>query len=277
MKRPLTCVNLNKAIVRLAGAGDPVRLSRALANVVVGQMLPDGVVKGGSSLLFRYGTGSTRYTRDVDTARATDPEEYRTQLARALASGWNGFTGRLVDVPRRLPKNVPGEYVMVPYDVKLDYRGRPWQTVRVEVGHNEIGDADEFEKFLPDELGDAFEWLGFPRPEPVRVMKLAFQIAQKLHAVSAPGSERAHDLVDLQLMVARSAPDLSDIRAKCRRLFAYRKRQAWPPTIVAGPEWGSAYEAALETMQDKSGILPAIDEAVAWANDLIARIAAAQP
>ena len=277
MKRPLTCVNLNKAIVRLAGAGDPVRLSRALANVVVGQMLPDGVVKGGSSLLFRYGTGSTRYTRDVDTARATDPEEYRTQLARALASGWNGFTGRLVDVPRRLPKNVPGEYVMVPYDVKLDYRGRPWQTVRVEVGHNEIGDADEFEELLPDELGDAFEWLGFPRPKPVRVMKLAFQVAQKLHAVSAPGSERAHDLVDLQLMVARSSLDLADIRAKCRRLFAYRKRQVWPPTIVAGPEWGSAYEAALETMQDKSGILPAIDEAVAWANDLIARIAAAQP
>ena len=35
MKRPLTCVNLNKAIYRLAGAGDSVRLSRALADVVV--------------------------------------------------------------------------------------------------------------------------------------------------------------------------------------------------------------------------------------------------
>ena len=58
MKRPLTCVNLNKAIYRLAGAGDSVRLSRALADVVVAQMLPDGVVKGGSSLLFRYGPGA---------------------------------------------------------------------------------------------------------------------------------------------------------------------------------------------------------------------------
>ena len=109
MKRPLTCVNLNKAIYRLAGAGDSVRLSRALADVVVAQMLPDGVVKGGSSLLFRYGPAATRYTRDVDTARATDPDEYRTRLARALAAGWNGFAGRLVAVPRRVPKNVPAE------------------------------------------------------------------------------------------------------------------------------------------------------------------------
>lgn len=275
MKRPLTCVNLNKAIYRLAGAGDSVRLSRVLADVVVAQMLPDGVVKGGSSLLFRYGPAATRYTRDVDTARATDPDEYRTRLARALAAGWNGFAGRLVAVPRRVPKNVPAEYAMVPYDVKLDYRGRPWQTVRVEVGHDEIGDADEFEEFLPAELGDAFEWLGFPRPAPVRVMKIAHQVAQKLHAVSAPRSERAHDLIDLQLMVARSAPDLADVRAKCLRLFAYRKRQPWPPTVAAGPDWGSVYEAALDTMQDKTGVLPTVDEAVAWANDLIVKIDAA--
>ncbi len=135
--------------------------------------------EGGSSLLFRYGPAATRYTRDVDTARASDPDEYRTRLARALAAGWNGFAGRLVAVPRRVPKNVPAEYAMVPYDIKLDYHGRPWQTVRVEVGHDEIGDADEFEEFLPAELGDAFEWLGFPRPAPVRVMKLGHQVANR--------------------------------------------------------------------------------------------------
>ena len=54
MKRPLTCVNLIKAIGTLSAGQDPVRLSRAMANVIVAQMLPDGVVKGGSSLLFRY-------------------------------------------------------------------------------------------------------------------------------------------------------------------------------------------------------------------------------
>lgn len=43
-----------------------------MANVIIGQILPDGVVKGGSSLMFRYGENCTRYTRDIDTARVAD-------------------------------------------------------------------------------------------------------------------------------------------------------------------------------------------------------------
>ena len=55
MKRPNTVVNLIKAINRICEGKDSVRASRAMANVVVGQILPDGVIKGGSSLMFRYG------------------------------------------------------------------------------------------------------------------------------------------------------------------------------------------------------------------------------
>ena len=76
MKRPLTCVNLIKAIGTLSAGQDPVRLSRAMANVIVAQMLPDGVVKGGSSLLFRYGRYGSRYTRDIDTARVMELNSY---------------------------------------------------------------------------------------------------------------------------------------------------------------------------------------------------------
>ena len=56
MKRPNTCTNLIRAIKVVAADADAVRLSRQLANVIVGQMLPDGVIKGGSSLMFRYGS-----------------------------------------------------------------------------------------------------------------------------------------------------------------------------------------------------------------------------
>lgn len=76
MKRPLTCVNLIKAIGVISAGQDPVRLSRAMANVIVAQMLPDGVVKGGSSLLFRYGRYGSRYTRDIDTARVMELNLY---------------------------------------------------------------------------------------------------------------------------------------------------------------------------------------------------------
>ena len=272
MKRPNTCTNLIRAINAVAAGTDAVRLSRQLANVIVGQMLPDGVIKGGSSLMFRYGSRLTRYTRDVDTARAMEHGEYVDRLQRALAAGWNGFTADLVEVEPAKPKDVPGVYVMRPYDAKLKYMGRPWQTIRIEIGHNEIGDADEYEEILPEELADAFEQMQFPRPQPLRVMKLSYQIAQKLHALSEEGSDRAHDLIDLMLIGSQSQLDLADIKSKCIRLFDYRRKQAWPPEIKKGDEWDAKYEAALGTVRDNSDICHTVDEAVVWVNKFVAQI-----
>ena len=272
MKRPNTCTNLIRAINAVAVGTDAVRLSRQLANVIVGQMLPDGVIKGGSSLMFRYGSRLTRYTRDVDTARAMEHGEYVDRLQRALAAGWNGFTADLVEVEPAKPKDVPGVYVMRPYDAKLKYMGRPWQTIRIEIGHNEIGDADEYEEFLPEELAAAFEEMQFPRPQPLRVMKLSYQIAQKLHALSEEGSDRAHDLIDLMLIGSQSQLDLADIKSKCIRLFDYRRKQAWPPEIRKGDEWDAKYEAALGTVRDNSDICHTVDEAVVWVNKFVAQI-----
>ena len=278
MKRPNSCVNLKKAIERLPAAGqDAVRLGRALANVVLGQMLPDGVVKGGSALLFRYGGGVTRYTRDVDTARAAGEDRYLADLEKRLEAGWCGFTGRIVPGEPAAPRGVPPAYVMKPFDVKLSYHGKPWMTVHVEVGHNEIGDADAAEEELAPDLANAFETMGFPRPAGIPVMRLPYQIAQKLHAVSSPGSIRAHDLVDLQLVLSRSQVDLAETAAVCHRLFSYRRRQAWPPRIAKGDGWDALYERALGDLGTRDGILSTADEAVAWVNDLIARIAATPP
>ena len=54
----------------------------------------------------------------------------------------------------------------------------------------------------------------------------------------------------------------------CRRLFAYRRRQPWPPQIIKGEFWSSLYDE----QRGKLSVLPTIDEAIAWANDLIAKI-----
>ena len=55
--------NLDMAIQRAYGAGIALAESRKLmANVVVGQFLPEGVVKGGSSIRLRYGKAATRFT-----------------------------------------------------------------------------------------------------------------------------------------------------------------------------------------------------------------------
>lgn len=272
MNRPNSCINLIKSINRMAGPGrDALRLSRALANVVVAQMLPDGVVKGGSSLMFRYGGNATRYTRDMDTARVMSLDAYLDKLEAALGVGWNGFTGRLQRIEPPQPAGVPQGYVMVPYDIKLAYNDRSWQTVRIEIGHNEIGDADEAEMEDVADLASMMEQLGFPRPNPVPVMKLPYQIAQKLHAVTTEGTDRPHDLVDLQLICGHSKVDFAASKEICVRLFDYRRCQPWPPTVTKGDGWDSLYADAGRGLD----VLPTCDEAVVWANQLIERISKA--
>ncbi|MEG2983042.1 MAG: hypothetical protein RR794_05265, partial [Raoultibacter sp.] len=98
------------------------------------------------------------------------------------------------------------------------------------------------------------------------------QIAQKLHGSSENGSARAHDLIDLQLIVSNEKIDFKKTKDTCVRLFAYRKLQAWPPAIEGNQNWVEIYDA------QKAGlhVLDSVDDAVAWANDLIRKIDASR-
>lgn len=100
-------------------------------------------------------------------------------------------------------------------------------------------------------------------------MRADHQVAQKLHALSSPGSERAKDLVDLQLLDKGEDLDLPQLAETCARLFDYRRQQSWPPTIQVGEQWDTLY---IEAVED-TAVLPTAEEAVAWANKLVQRIA----
>lgn len=269
-KAPNSRVNLDKAIQRFAG--DVAReneLRNLMANAVVAQLIGEGVVKGGTGLKFRYGEDMSRATLDLDTAWRTGLDEFLRDLKSRLASGWCGFTGEVVVSRPASPRGVPFEYVMQPCDVKLSYLGRPWYTVQLEVGHNEIGDADVCDMVeVPGVLAELFEFLVIPRPSPIPAMKLECQIAQKLHGASAPNSKRAHDLIDLQLIMANGDIDMALASELCRKLFKYRRGQEWPPEIVKGETWETTYDGQRRNLP----VLPAVDEAVAWANELIAKI-----
>ena len=268
-KRPNSCTNLNKAILRIADSeAQFVDIRATMANVIVAQMLPGCVVKGGSQLRLRFGPLASRVTMDLDAARNIDLDSFVTLFRTALADGWCDFTGDLIVRHQASPKGIPFEYVMQPFDVKLRYKGRPWCTILVEVGHNEIGDAEEADVVpLPAEINNVFVGLGFPEPSPVPLMPLKFQVAQKLHGLSAMGSDRVRDVIDLQLIM-RTEVGIAEIRPVCEQLFRYRRCQTWPPVVVKGKGWDMLYDS----LRGKLPVLQTADEAIAWVNDLIATI-----
>lgn len=268
---PTSVRSLEQRIRNLEGDdGLALRRRIGMALVVVGQMLPEGAIKGGSAMALRYGRG-TRFTQDLDAARVQPLARFRSEFEDSLSAGWAGFTARLVEKAAPRPPAVPAAYVMQPFEVKLDYRGRPWCSVKFELGHNEIGDADEPEYQLAADLVELFTEVGLEAPKPVPVMRTDHQVAQKLHAVSGEGSERARDLVDLQLLDNGDPLDFRQARATCVRLFDYRRQQAWPPTIIAGPQWDTLYAEAAERLD----VLPTIDDAIRWVADFVRRIDAA--
>ncbi|WP_460832358.1 nucleotidyl transferase AbiEii/AbiGii toxin family protein [Nocardioides hungaricus] len=242
-----------------------------LANVIVGQMLPESAVKGGTAMKVRLGHDGSRFTPDLDTARKSTVKDFLAELEANLEKGWNGFQGKVVPRPAPKPAGVPTDYVMTPYEVKLTYHGKGWHTVTLELGHDEIGDADDPEYALAEDIIAWFVALGLPAPKPIAVMRADHQIAQKLHACSGPGSERAHDLVDLQLIMSAAAPDLVQVRETSVRLFTYRQGHPWPPTVAEGEEWASIYAEAADGLD----VLSDVDAAVIWVNDLVAAIDAA--
>lgn len=99
-------------------------------------------------------------------------------------------------------------------------------------------------------------------------MKLEYQVAQKLHGATVPGSRRAHDLVDLQLIMSNGDVDLALVHDLCRKLFKYRKVHEWPSKVVKGESWADIYSAQSRGID----VLPNVDEAIDWTNELIERI-----
>ena len=269
---PLSRRLLDMAIERLSSRfGEAQRIRRAVANTIVAQLMPDCVIKGGSSLKFRYGDIATRVTKDLDAAQGADIDVFIAGLDEALHAGWHGFTGHVVKREPASPDGVPPAYVMRPFDVKLEYNRKPWVTVRLEMGANEVGDTLEADHALAPDIAEMFAALGLPHPKPVPLMKLHHQVAQKLHGLTDPTQNRPHDLVDLQLIFSQNEPDLALVRNTCERLFAHRRRQSWPARVSAGDSWETGYEAAKYDLPVK----PTVAEAIDWANDLIGRIARA--
>jgi hypothetical protein len=249
------------------------RVQRYVGVAVTGEILgaltdgagPRFLVKGGSALELRLGLARSRTSKDLDGVFRGDFDDFFTAAQVALRSGWAGFTGRATE-PEEI--FVPGMPVRPQrFAVKLEYHGRPFVTIPVEVAPDEAGLAAEHDPVEPAEF-DGLTALGLPRPDPVPCITIRWQIAQKIHACTDPldgatPNDRARDLPDILILAALITDDrLPSVREACQAVFAARDGHRWPPVLVIQPHWPALYRAAVVGIEDLPGTVEEAAEAV---------------
>lgn len=225
---------------------------------------PAIVLKGGAALDARYGDRA-RFSTDVDfSIRAVVAPSGRNEMERRLGIGWEGFEFDL-----RGSEQIASHQAWR-YDLRVQYLGKPYKQVRLEIG--EVAGDDMIVEMIdaPIDLR-AFGLASAPHLVPA--LDLHEQVAQKLHACTtrfeSSENERVRDLPDLHLITSE-AFDLRHQRVVCERVFVARARQAWPPQLEPEPRWPQLYAEMLEAhpqIEPKS-----LNEAVAYVRRLITAI-----
>lgn len=294
---PLNVTQLNARLAQVATElGIPVARARVmLCTLIVSQMLPNAVaVKGGMGVKLRFGERGTRATSDLDVSTRVRGEEFEQAFRARLVEGWGtvpaskGEQRRNPDAPERVAFTAtvraaklhnPGldrpEYVMHPYRVSIAFLGAAWGALDVEVSDPEIEPYAYARKEIDGELVQFGACFGFGHLQPVELVDLEYQIAQKIHAATDPDYVRPHDLVDLQLLW-NVGPDISSLHSLCMRTFDWRRQQIWPPLPLRPMGgWELAYaDARAETeVGGTTPVLPDITAARDWLAQIIKLIA----
>ncbi len=239
------------------------RVRVTISQMVVAQLLPAALVKGGSAMKFRLGMTFTRDSKDLDAVVRANQDSFAAQLEVNLRLGWGPFVGTVKALAQR-HHDESGYPTMQPYAVKLSVYGRDFQTVTLEVGWDELGATEDgsVELTNPDDILDMFEKLGLPKPEPVPVLARHHQIAQKIHACTEPGSDRARDLVDLQLLWPDDQSQVKLIAVTTQHQFEWRRTHSFPGNCNPVLGWVSRYQVAATDLD----VLETVEEAAAWLN-----------
>jgi hypothetical protein len=295
---PLNVTQLNDRLARVASElVVPIARARVmLCTLIVSQMLPDAVaVKGGMGVKLRFGERGTRATSDLDVSTRVRGEDFERAFRVRLGEGWGtvppskgeqrrnpqapdrvAFTATVRAVKLHDPGLARPEYVMHPYRGSIAFLGSAWGALDVEVSDPEIEPYAHTRREIDGELVQFGAYFGFGELQPVELVDLEYQIAQKLHAVTDPAYARAHDLVDLQLLW-NAGPDLPSLHTLCVSTFDWRRQQAWPPLPLRPMDgWALAYaDARAETEVDgQTPVLPDVETARYWLGRVIDVIAA---
>lgn len=242
-KRPFSARVLSQWVDVYAREHDqpPARVRNWISHMILGGALEragfDGAgrkfsIKGGVALEMRL-RDRARATKDLDLVLLAGGDLIQ-ELTSALATPYEGFSFRLRGSGHVMPNGAAR------VEVALDYLGKSWGTVQVDVGPQEGGGAEV-------DMVEAISLapFGLDGPGSLPCLSLPYHVAQKIHAMTAPPPEgkrndRFRDLVDLLLM-REWITDFEAVRSACRDVFQTRGTHAWPPFFTAPDHWTEQY------------------------------------
>ena len=240
-----------------------------LAHYVVFKIIQDSQVegwlklraRGGFQVAMRTTFENSRFTKDLDLLGIL-PSEDQLRNLEGLTAGI--FEIRKVKVGRQpKPEGVPDTYRIMRLGVQVFVNGSEWRTVRLELGADELEMYELTEQISPSaEILELLDLAEITTSSLASFLSIEYQIAQKLHGVTEPDSDRGHDLYDIWLLMHLRSIDASVLKDLIFRTFAFRKTHPWNGEISAT---GKLEENYLESVKDIP-TAPDFNEALRFVN-----------
>lgn len=228
----------------------PARVRNWVSHMVLGGALERAgfegegrrfTIKGGVALELRL-RHLARATKDLDLTLMSEGADLGRELASALANPYQGFTFRVRDEPEVMPNGASR------LEVSLQYLGKAWGTVQVDVGPRE-GSTTEVEMVEAISLAP----FGLDGPGTLPCLSLPYHVAQKIHAMTLPEedgrrNDRFRDLVDV-LLLREWVTDLDVVRRECVEVFETRGTHPWPPVFTPPEHWLDPFDRMVREVQ----------------------------
>ncbi|RSX56372.1 nucleotidyl transferase AbiEii/AbiGii toxin family protein [Bifidobacterium samirii] len=216
----LSAIKLRRLIQREVNRLPLEQRATALQNVdnaILAQFIHGiGVLKGGGSLSLRYPLSKGRTSRDLDATVRDSIQEFRDILSARLEQGMSGFTGTVVMQTRKDSAGMKAG--MVPFDIQLFYNGGPFASYELEATPDHSGFLPQAAPAISEQTASILKSVGIPFRAPDMIAPID-QLADKLHAISKPGSARGRDLADIMTLTGEvDLSDLDELRAIVRRI-----------------------------------------------------------
>jgi len=268
---PKTFTSFKRAIAKSAEARGVTSnfLERTIGNLIFLQMLSRvdsknafGYVKGGTAVTLRFGLPVSRMTKDLDLGSRLSSNLTSELIYQLNGASWNDFNlGAPVLIKTPSPSGVRVEYLVDEYRVKLKFRDTDWISIRLESSTNEFElDQDLSKLVLEGDLLNVFNEIELPKPEPVPLISAELQVAQKLHALTQPDSQRGHDMHDILLYVNEPNFNFSLLKEFTARTFTIRNTHALSLNFQTSLDLRARYENAIRDLGNSVDFELAVEE-----------------